>query len=205
MLKQILEILSDKHFKLPFKRRQNHFPKAIKQVLDNYCAFVEKLPDEILTQKEKSIIDQLSLHLINTISEYYEGFNSKSFSIFSEGIELIRGKLEYTSPIENNYFYNYPIKTYRIRIGDNKQYSSSEMFHIPFQLRHKVSEQRFSISGLPCLYMGNSIYASWLEMNKPKLNSFQVAKLEFTYNDLKLLDLVHTPHYYSNLIKQEIA
>ena len=37
-------------------------------------------------------------------------------------------------------------------------FSKDEMFHIPYEKRNLVGNQRFSLSGLPCLYLGGSSY-----------------------------------------------
>lgn len=48
---------------------------------------------------------------------------------------------------------------YRMRVNNkNSLFSNSEMFYIPFDLSHLVSNQRFSLSGYPCLYLGTSTY-----------------------------------------------
>ena len=39
------------------------------------------------------------------------------------------------------------------------------MFHIPFELRYKVSDQRFSYPGLPCLYFGESVEVCCAELD----------------------------------------
>ena len=46
-------------------------------------------------------------------------------------------------------------------------YKKEEMFHIPFNKRYLVGNQRFSISGLPCLYLGGSPYVCWEELGRP--------------------------------------
>lgn len=46
-------------------------------------------------------------------------------------------------------------------------YKKNEMFHIPFDKRYLVGNQRFSISGLPCLYLGGSPYVCWEELGRP--------------------------------------
>ncbi len=45
--------------------------------------------------------------------------------------------------------------------NDLEEYTTEyEMSHIPFELNHLVSNERFSISGFPSLYMGSSVYFS---------------------------------------------
>jgi len=77
---------------------------------------------------------------------------------------------------------------YRIRLGENMNYSKQDVFHIPFNSRNKVSEQRFSIVGCPSLYIGNSVYTTWIEMGRPKVNEVNIIRLEST-SQIKVLNL----------------
>lgn len=45
-------------------------------------------------------------------------------------------------------------------------FSTDEMFHIPYDKRYLVGNQRFSLSGLPCLYLGGSSYICWEELGR---------------------------------------
>jgi hypothetical protein len=67
---------------------------------------------------------------------------------------------------------------YRLRENDsNFPVTKGEMFHIPFHLRSKVTTQRYSIPGLPCLYIADSIYVAWEEFRRPSLNKIQAIML----------------------------
>ena len=46
-----------------------------------------------------------------------------------------------------------------------------EMFHIPFDKRYLVGNQRYSLSGLPCLYLGSSSYVCWEELGRKDFSS----------------------------------
>lgn len=50
-------------------------------------------------------------------------------------------------------------------------FSKDEMFHIPYNKRHLITNQRFSLSGIPCLYLGSSSYICWEELGRKDLNS----------------------------------
>ena len=50
-------------------------------------------------------------------------------------------------------------------------FSKDEMFHIPYDKRYLVGNQRFSLSGLPCLYLGGSSYICWEELGRKDLNT----------------------------------
>lgn len=49
--------------------------------------------------------------------------------------------------------------------------SKNEMFHIPFEKRDLVGNQRYSLSGLPCLYLGGSSYICWEELGRRDFNT----------------------------------
>lgn len=90
--------------------------------------------------------------------------------------------------IEKNIFYkplleNYPF--YRLRVNDsNTPFTYQDMFHIPFNLIEMVSNQRFSISGYPCLYLGNSSYCCWEELQRPNFDrcNFSILKSNTSLN-----------------------
>jgi len=72
--------------------------------------------------------------------------------------------------------------------------SRTDMFHIPFEKRHLVNSQRFSISGIPSIYLGESIYNCYEELQKPALDKFWVSLFHFPQSDgtskgIKLVDL----------------
>jgi hypothetical protein len=83
---------------------------------------------------------------------------------------------------------------YRVRETDTPVLQRNEIFHVPFESRHKVATQRFSIPGLPCLYLSGSLYACWEEMGRPPLHKLQCAA--FWVKDgksLKMLNLSERP------------
>jgi hypothetical protein len=96
---------------------------------------------------------------------------------------------------------------YRMRNQEDgkRVFPANEMFHIPFNLRHKVSLARYSVSGYPCLYISRSVWATWEEMHEPKLSDFSVSRLELQHG-FQVLDLRvpvwSDPVNISQLIKQ---
>lgn len=69
---------------------------------------------------------------------------------------------------------------YRMRTGDiDWSNSQGEMFHIPFQLRHLVSTQRYSIPGYPVIYLASNLETAWYELNQPDIYNTTSAKFKF--------------------------
>ena len=64
------------------------------------------------------------------------------------------------------------IPLYKCRENERQyHYSEDEMFHIPYEKRHLVGNQRFSLSGIPCLYLGGSSYICWEELGRKDFNT----------------------------------
>ena len=64
---------------------------------------------------------------------------------------------------------------FRVRKSDQIIKERRDIFHIPFSKRYLVNAQRYSVSGLPCLYLGTSIFVCWQEMEKPDFDKLYVS------------------------------
>ncbi len=63
---------------------------------------------------------------------------------------------------------------------DNQSYDLYDelgMFHVPFEKRTLTSNQRYSISGYPSLYLGSSVYGCWEELRRPNIDLCNVSVL----------------------------
>lgn len=82
---------------------------------------------------------------------------------------------------------------YRMRSADNyTQYtknSEDEMYHIPFNLRHLVDNERYSITGFPTFYLSASVYGCWEECQRCNLDFSNVALFKST-SELTFWDMV---------------
>ncbi len=78
---------------------------------------------------------------------------------------------------------------YRMRVCDlRKEIKRKELFHIPFEKIRKIKTQRYSSPGYPCLYLGESLYGCWEEMQRPDTEStlFSVFK---TSKSFRVVDM----------------
>lgn len=84
---------------------------------------------------------------------------------------------------------------YRIR-SDRAEFrtpSRGDIFHVPFEKRRLVGNQRYSITGLPCLYLGSSLWICWEELGRPPLDSLWVSRFRIT-KPVSVLDFLFSPH-----------
>ena len=126
---------------------------------------------------------------------YLEGQLEESIKIIESnfwGDELDERMLEsFHHPI---YVEENELILFRLRKNDcSRLFNSSEMFHIAFENRSKVSNQRYSYAGYPCLYLGSSIYGCWEETGRPNVDMFNVIAVKnadfITFIDLRV------PHF----------
>ena len=80
---------------------------------------------------------------------------------------------------------------YRMRPTEKHElFNENGMSHIPFNLAHNTSNERYSICGLPSLYLASSVYGCWIEMNCPRIETVNVA-LFLPKEETKFLDLCY--------------
>lgn len=84
--------------------------------------------------------------------------------------------------------------------GRKRVLEAKEMFHVPFELVRKIGNNRFSISGYPCLYLSNTIWACWEEMKEPAMEDFCTSLVKPT-KDIELLDLRFPNTAYNQFVE----
>ncbi|MCM3707905.1 hypothetical protein M3205_19750 [Cytobacillus firmus] len=186
--------------KLPAKRDSNDFEGFLEGLLNNYLHSVEEIyrnipaPHNLIRQIDLENIRGLISKITSSVNEYYTGYPDRAYTALKEGIEnhLIgnNGYLDnvLTSDEEDD---PYVDTLYKMRVGSNHTYSAEEMFHIPYQLRGLVKTNRYSIPGLPCVYLGSSPLTCWEELNKPDLNTVQTSL--FLVKNISFLDISTPP------------
>ena len=129
--------------------------------------------------------------LLRVVDQYLSGCQADAFetfyALFIKNVESLRLEvIQKDCPL------------YRMRVGKNgyEEFTSNEeMSHIPFQLNHKVGNERYSMSGFPSLYLGSSVYVCWEEMRRPDIDYANFALFKTT-TPVKVLDLSNKEHYH---------
>lgn len=111
-----------------------------------------KLLDRIIEIKKRNDINVDQVHslgdcLINVIKSVRNGKIIDAYLAFESIIDKVKDQIP-VSNMENGYYY---------RMRDQRNIVGvSEMYPLPPKLRYKSSSERFSISGYPCFYIGQS-------------------------------------------------
>lgn len=128
------------------------------------------------------IIRNLSDKICKAIRLYYKGNITTANRIVKNIISDCASNRFAVSPVYNSDAFKgvkgTEIPFFRGRLcTDAIPYTEKEMLHIPFSKRGITKNYRFSISGLPCLYIGNSSYVCWLELGRPAERDLVVAPI----------------------------
>ncbi|MEZ2603415.1 hypothetical protein [Kluyvera intermedia] len=128
-------------------------------------------------------VNELKLGIDKCLKKFLSGDIKSAYEIFESMLEpdrINKHILHVTVPLKS--ICNDDQQLYRVRKSDSPLLTKNEIFHIPFSNRHLVSAQRYSVAGLPCLYLGTSLYVCWQEMNKPDFDKLYISA--FTTEDV---------------------
>ena len=195
-MEQLKKKFSLKSFSFPLKSQSNlSYYKTLKKGLDLFEDKIIRLNanDEITSriQSEFENIEANNKKILQIISSYLLGKSGEAYDILENLMEsnFYREKIEFLIEKDNS-FTNGDSKLLRIRVSEGQLTSREEMFHIPFSKRHLVANQRFSIAGLPCLYLGSSIYVCWLELGRKDFGKLWISGYR-SQSNFKLLNLAY--------------
>lgn len=169
----IYDLFRSEEAALPKKRTEEDFQKYVREMFDGYRGKLNSLnatdgvTEDVLAKTDDILI--LSKAIERAIQYYFDGHPQKAHVVLAEGVSAA---LEPFGGIPGGGLREpYPLPLYRIRIRTPKELvpptKKEDIFHIPFQSRHKVASQRYSIPGFPCLYLGGSLYTCWKELRLP--------------------------------------
>ena len=166
-----------------------------------YADFVDALKalgakDQVCdsVRKEINSIQESGSLVRGAVDEYLNGFPHRAYRRFEDALRILQPFLEKLQAPRNQLENLYRIRTF----DDLAQKERAEIFHVPFQMRHKVRSQRYSISGLPSLYLGASLLVCWEEVGRPAFHTLSVAAFKATGN-VSVLDFGYRPRVFIDL------
>ena len=171
----------------------NEYFEGMKNRLDS---IISNLKDIKASPDFIDIISDYTGKLIGTIEKYYEG-NIIEAQIMINNLmgDFKDDVIAVTNVNDCIAFPKVPegkkneVQFFRARIREeSSSYDAEEMLHIPFSKRSIVKSGRFSIPGLPCLYLGITSYVCWVELDSPPDHQFDVSAVRLD-NSQKVLNL----------------
>jgi hypothetical protein len=173
----IRELLSHPAVQLPITRGTDDFQAFVERILDTYVDLLWQVTDSTGMEKEvianRSVVRSFCESAKAIIRETFAGHPYDAFQHFLQGVEPLFPFIE--RQLVSGVTMRDLRVLYRVRVTDKARLTREDLFHIPFEDRHKVSTQRYSIPGLPCLYLCGSLYTCWAEMNRPAFHKLHAA------------------------------
>lgn len=192
-----------KDFNLPFCiELDNQYEKTLysKYKILTELLIRNKAPESIIY-----ISKTYSTSIIKSLKQYYAGDLIRAHNLIYKLVKDCCNNNEYAvSNINNSISFqnsisgNKEVQFFRARLNEKViSYKADEMLHIPFDKRSLVQTERFSIPGLPCLYLGTTSYICWLEMDSPADYRFNVSPVILD-NTQKIFNLTVSKQFLYN-------
>lgn len=187
---------------LPMERTHPDFLSFLSGILDRYSHAMQGLGPGQLEDRVRSCLPQAT-RLVSAVKEAarlaLHGSRARAYHALEGGLKLVEPQIGVLfSQLKGDSIPHY----YRMRISDSpKMFVRSDLFHIPFEKVGLVGSKRFSIEGLPCLYLGQSVYVCWEEMKRPSFASVYVSQLRVRDGqELRVLDLAYVPRFQAQFV-----
>ncbi len=168
---------SDKELQSPFViKKDSDYYKDLRQRLTHFVNCLRNVADE----KSVSIAKNYSDRVCMSLRDYYHGNVNACHRRIRNMVKdcdnhvLALAKLNNSRAFPGNMASE--IQFFRARsISEAQTLQPKGFLHLPFSLRGKSGNYRFSIPGVISLYLANTSYGCWLEMGKPAEHDFYVA------------------------------
>jgi len=166
-------------------KSSDYFPDFVSKKLDDYYAFLKnnevgKIVNAVswTTNRDVQFLNRIRPFndaINNCLKLYYDGKIAKAYEKFNTSLDKIVGFRANTvlGVVEPH------SKFYRIRIANSAVIKDrSDNFHIKFELRHICSTQRYSVPGMPSIYLGDSAFICFKEVNSPSFSDAYISLFE---------------------------
>lgn len=181
------------------------FPKKINKDKD-YFSEVLKFMDVLIDDLRSNDIEQAYINIAeeykclfeSVLTKYYAGKIIDAYNLINDLIREYKDNRIIFSKLSKSYSFNYytienkkwnEFIFFRARTGDIENENKENVLkHTPFDMISKIGSNRFSIPGQPCLYLGSTSYACWIEMGKPSDREFNVGCILLN-KDYEILNL----------------
>jgi hypothetical protein len=143
---------------------------------------------------QNKLIRKAGRQVALAVSEYLNGSPFKATMALRVGLEYLRPHLEQLIASRQQI-----TDLFRVREIDTLASAQrKDIFHVPFELRHRVTTQRYSISGWPSLYLGASLMVCWEEVGRPAFHKLAVANFD-AEKSMTVLDFGYRPTVIADL------
>ncbi len=191
---------------LPRPPRTEPFEDALARLFANYLDLARQVDADDdaskIVRRAVPDIERLCASIFRVLDLSLRGQPSRARDELDKAIKDVTPHIErlVSVPIEGDKFG----VAYRVRLcGVDAGLARSGLFHIPYDQRHRVGPQRFSVLGVPMLYLGSTLYVCWEELGRPPFRGLWMAAFRLRKGKtLKLLNLAYRPGLWAMLLDQ---
>lgn len=144
-------------------------------------------------------INKSCASILRAIHLYLCGHPNKAYEKVSSVMNNLLGYFRVLSDFSKNHLTKKIDVLYRLRKSSMHAMKREDMFHIPYDKRQQLIGYRYSIPGIPCLYLGSSSYVCWEEVSRPPFHEVQISGFQIKDKSFSVLDLCTTALYFRNI------
>lgn len=205
----------DEKLFLPIRWDGYDFLQTLNGLFDYYIKKLNLLPNNGRDiHVDTNVVKRACGYLSKAVAHYLNGFPSKAYRSFESSMNIFMSRplnIYQKSAIEQfedsrNYDSDDSLKLFRVTaVGDNRPYGRERVFHTPYNLRSKVSTNRYSIAGYPSLYLGTSLHLCCEEIHINPHHDFALASIfklertfEYSNTNIQVIELGVKPQDFLN-------
>ncbi|MGD0479521.1 MAG: hypothetical protein ABSA42_05085 [Terracidiphilus sp.] len=192
----LIDLFNGDLLELPRSRSEEDYQKFLKDWFDEFLGPIDPLTSGDWVSQElksnKDVVGALCEGVLAALSSYFNGHPSEAYERFRRAMKAVQPWLSPLASVED---VSSDLQfLYRVRLGSLTDFTRKDLFHIPFEKRTLVRTQRYSISRLPSLYLGGSIWVCWEELGRPSFEKMQISRfMAVTGSNIQVLDLGFRP------------
>ncbi len=197
-------LLGSKNLALPYNNVQG-IESLLKEKFNIFIKELEEFNQVQFSEIMINTIEDIKVStegIINSIHKYLSGDITGACATFNEIVKNSEPAINCIS----KYYEKYAFRTYyRARICSEKNgelNKKEDFFHIPFECRYLVKNQRYSVSGFPCMYLGATPYVCYEELGRPKEEDIHFVKVEIP-EDYNLITIGLLPYELQKHLQDE--
>src|SRR4030095_1031736 len=192
----VIEFLKSDVLDLPKSRKEVDFEQYVSQILDAYVVELVKVrPTDFIS---KNVAAKMELFTIvctkikEAINQFLRGYPFRAYQCLENAIDNLGAHFNQFFPPKD--MAKELRSLYRMCSDPSNLVGRGRLFHCPFELRHLVGTQRYSIPGLPCLYFCGSSFVCWRELREPPMRQVHISRFGVADAvELNVVNLAYRP------------
>jgi hypothetical protein len=203
----LTEILENDILHLPLNINTDDIFKELLDYYDKYMLFIDRINQSNSEIKFSNIdidrIDAAYSIILRAIQKYLSGTPGGAYTSFIKIFTILNDEITYFC-LENMSKEELPFENlYRLRVAKDSVLKREDIFHVPFSKRKYVNSYRFSIPGLPAIYLGSSSYVCWEELSRISLDELFISRFRFNKGiQVNLLNISTTSELLLTLLAE---